>query len=207
MGTLGVGIMYSMTFSPSSKNNSKIDGNQITFAVIDFQTHPPTLAPVFANLDQEMDLIVRSFIFCVRSLGSVCLSDLINLGPLAGKTANMVTSGTSVGSSNEINSLASIKPTKSKHIRGTQKNHGKSRPKRIIELLGCDFRRNFNNISSYSKEDFIACHGNISNNSEDTWRSGLMLHDDEQTIFSLGSSHYTGNLLQLFFCFFLFFSL
>jgi hypothetical protein len=32
------------------------------------------------------------------------------------------------------------------------------------------------------------CYGNVSNNSEDTWKSGLELYDDEQTIFSSGSS-------------------
>jgi hypothetical protein len=49
--------MNSTTFLPSSRRNSKIDGNQVNFGTIDFQPHPPTLAPVFANLDQEMDLI------------------------------------------------------------------------------------------------------------------------------------------------------
>jgi hypothetical protein len=34
----------------------------------------------------------------------------------------------------------------------------------------------------------MVCYGNISNNSEDTWKSGLELKDDEHTIFSLGSN-------------------
>jgi hypothetical protein len=34
----------------------------------------------------------------------------------------------------------------------------------------------------------MVCYRNISNNSEDTWKSGLEIYDDEQTIFSLGSS-------------------
>jgi hypothetical protein len=37
MGTLGVGIMNLTVFSPSSKSNSKIDGNQIAFEAKDFQ--------------------------------------------------------------------------------------------------------------------------------------------------------------------------
>jgi hypothetical protein len=57
--------MNSMAFSLFSKSNSKIDGNQITFGAVDFQPHPPTLGPVFASLDQEMDLTIRSFNFCV----------------------------------------------------------------------------------------------------------------------------------------------
>jgi hypothetical protein len=65
MGNLGVGIMNSKAFLPSSKINSKIDGNQITFGAIDFQPHPPTLAPVFANLDQKMDLTIEIFNFRV----------------------------------------------------------------------------------------------------------------------------------------------
>jgi hypothetical protein len=55
--------------------------------------------------------------------------------------------------------------------------------------------RNSIHSSSYSKEDFMVCYGNISNDSEDTWKSGLELYDDEPTIFSSGSnrdvhSHY-----------------
>jgi hypothetical protein len=34
----------------------------------------------------------------------------------------------------------------------------------------------------------MVCYGNVSNNSEDTWRSGLELYNDEQTILSSGSS-------------------
>jgi hypothetical protein len=46
--------MNSMAFLLLSNNNSKIGGNQITFGAVDFQPHPPTLAPVFSSLDQEM---------------------------------------------------------------------------------------------------------------------------------------------------------
>jgi hypothetical protein len=83
VGTLGIGIMNSTAFLLSSKSNSKIDGNQITFGAVDFLPHPQTLAPVFANLDQEMDLTIRSFNFRVGSLGSVRLSDPIKSGPSA----------------------------------------------------------------------------------------------------------------------------
>jgi hypothetical protein len=77
-----------MAFSLLFNSNSKIDGNQITLGAIDFQPHPPTLAPVFANLDQEMDLMIGSLNFRIRSLGSTRPSDLINSGPSAGKTAS-----------------------------------------------------------------------------------------------------------------------
>jgi hypothetical protein len=55
VGTLGVGIMNFTTFSLPANSNSKVNGNQISFGIIDFQPHPPTLTPVFASLDQEMD--------------------------------------------------------------------------------------------------------------------------------------------------------
>jgi hypothetical protein len=61
-----------------------------------------------------MDMTIRSFNFHVESLGSVRLSDLISSGPSAGKTAAATTSETSVGSSSEVNSLASFKLTESK---------------------------------------------------------------------------------------------
>jgi hypothetical protein len=106
--------MDSTTFYLSSKINSKINGNQITFGTVDFPPHPPTLAPVFASLDQEMDLTIGSFNFCVGSLGSLHLSDPIPSGPLAGKTTVAATLETSIGSSSEVNSLASIKPMEGK---------------------------------------------------------------------------------------------
>jgi hypothetical protein len=67
--------MNSTAFLPPSKSNSKIDENQITFGTIGSQPHPPTLAPVFASLDQEMDLTIGSFNFRIGSLGFVRLSD------------------------------------------------------------------------------------------------------------------------------------
>jgi hypothetical protein len=48
--------MNSTGFLLSANSNSKVDGNQISFVTVDFQPHPPTLTPVFASLDQEMDL-------------------------------------------------------------------------------------------------------------------------------------------------------
>jgi hypothetical protein len=80
MGILGIGIMNSSAFLLLPNSNSKIDRNQITFGAVHFQPHPPTLGPIFANLDQEMDLTIGSLNFHVRSLGSVRLADLINSG-------------------------------------------------------------------------------------------------------------------------------
>jgi hypothetical protein len=114
VGTLGVEIMNSTAFSPSSRSNLKIDRNQVNFGTVDFQPHPPILAPVFANLDQEMDLTIGSFNFRVGSLGLIRLSDPVNSGISTGKTAIIVASSeTSVGSSSEVNSPVSTKPVKS----------------------------------------------------------------------------------------------
>jgi hypothetical protein len=103
MGTLGIGIMNSTTFSLPSNSNSKVDGNQISFGTVAFQPHTPTLTPVFANLDQEMDLTIGSLNFGVGSLGSILLSD-----PSARKTVTIAISESSIGSSSEVNSPVSF---------------------------------------------------------------------------------------------------
>jgi hypothetical protein len=93
--------MDSMTFSPSSWSNLMIDRNHISFGTIDFLPHPPTLVPVFANLEWEMDLMFRSLNFRFRSLGSLRHSDPIYSGPPASKTVATATLESSVGSSSE----------------------------------------------------------------------------------------------------------
>jgi hypothetical protein len=100
--------MISTAFLLLANNNSKVDGNQISFGTIDFQLHPPTLTPVFASLDQEMDLTIGSLNFHVGSFGSIRLSDLTKLDPLASKTVTIAVSESSVGSSSEVNSPVSF---------------------------------------------------------------------------------------------------
>jgi hypothetical protein len=111
VGILGIGIMNLMAFSLSTNSNSKIGRNQLTSESVDFQPHSSTLTPVFASLDQEMDLMIESLNFCVGSLGTVCLSDPTKSGPSARKTASSAISESSVGSSSEVNSPVSFKPT------------------------------------------------------------------------------------------------
>jgi hypothetical protein len=108
VGNLGVGIMNSMPFSLLANNNSKVDGNQISFGTIDFQIHPPTLTPIFASLDQEMDRTIRSLNFHVGSLGLTRLSDSTKLDPSAGKIVTIAISESSVGSSSEVNLLVNF---------------------------------------------------------------------------------------------------
>jgi hypothetical protein len=97
VGTLGVGIINSMAFSLLANSNSKVNEIQISFGTVDFQLHPPTLIPVFASLDQEMDLTIESLNFHVGSLGSICLSDSTKSDPSANKTATIAMSESSVG--------------------------------------------------------------------------------------------------------------
>jgi hypothetical protein len=119
-----------------------------------------------------MDLTIGSFNFRVGSLGSVRLSDLINSGSSVGKTAIATTSKTSVGSSSEVNSPISIKPTKRKGSTIEELDE-------IMETLDLEESsgysdrasdENFDNVSNYSEEDFMACYDNFSVNSENTKR-------------------------------------
>jgi hypothetical protein len=100
-----------MAFSLSANNNSKVDGNQISFGTIDFQPYPSTLTPVFASLDQEMELAIRSLNFRIGSLGSIRLSDPTKLGLSVVKTATMAMLKSLIGSSSEVNSPFSFTTT------------------------------------------------------------------------------------------------
>jgi hypothetical protein len=111
VGTLGVGIMNSTVFSLLANNNLKFDGNQISFGTIDFQPYPSILTPVFASLDQDMDLTIRSLNFRVGSLGLIRLSDSTKLDPSTRKYATIAISESSVGSSSEVNSPVSFATT------------------------------------------------------------------------------------------------
>jgi hypothetical protein len=44
----------------------------------------------------------------------------------------------------------------------------------------------------------MARYGNVCDNSEDTWRSGLKLYNDEHTVPSSGSSRYDSNRHKVF---------
>jgi hypothetical protein len=99
--------MDSTTFSSISRSNSTVDESQISFGSVDIRPYPPTLVPIFGNLDQEIDLTIGSFKFRDGFLRTLRLLDPICLGPSANKTA--ATSETSVSSSSEANSPVSIK--------------------------------------------------------------------------------------------------
>jgi hypothetical protein len=180
VGILGVGIMNSMAFFLLANSNSKVDGNQISFGTVDFQLHPPTLTPVFISLEHEMDMTIRSLNFCVRSLGSIRLSDSTKRDPSASKTATIAMSESSVGSSSEVNSPVSF---------ATTENIGE----KIKEL-----DETMDNVDlGDQSEDFMICCDDISDKSIDTWKRGLELHEDNQTTLSSCSSKFNNQYQEL----------
>jgi hypothetical protein len=106
----------------------------------------------------NLKIDVNQITFHVGSLGSVRLLDPINLGLSLGKTTIAATPETSVGSSCEVNSPISIKPTKGSIVKELDE---------IIENLDLDessdysdmcFDENLNELNSYPEEDLMACY-------------------------------------------------
>jgi hypothetical protein len=87
MGTRGIGIMNLMVFSLLANSSSEVDENQ------------------------KMELTIGSLSFCVGLLGSIHLSDPTKLDPSASKIKTITMSGSSVGSSSEVNSPVSFATT------------------------------------------------------------------------------------------------
>jgi hypothetical protein len=87
MGIRGVGIMKSAGFLLLASSNPEV------------------------NERQEMELTIRSLSFYVGPSGSTRLSDLTKSGPSAGKDNRITISGSSVGSSSEVNSPVSLTAT------------------------------------------------------------------------------------------------
>jgi hypothetical protein len=87
MGTMGIGIMNSTAFSLLANSNPKV------------------------NKNQAMELTIGSLSFYVGPSGSTRLSDPAKLGPSASKTKTIIMSGSSVGSSSEVNSPVSLAAT------------------------------------------------------------------------------------------------
>jgi hypothetical protein len=120
-----------------------------------------------------MDLTIGSLNIRVGSLGSIHLSDSTKSDPSAGKTTTMVMSKSSVGSSSEVNSPISFT---------TMENM----EDKIGELNKTMENLDLGEQSGY----FMICCGSISDKSTYTWKTGLELHEDDQTIFSSRSSKF-----------------
>jgi hypothetical protein len=167
VGTLGVGIMNSTAFSLLANSSPEVDEIQIPFRTVDFQPHQSSFTQVFESMDQDMDLTFGSLNFCVGSLGSIRLSDPAKPGPSASKSKTETMSESSEGSSSEINSSVSfmeIETEKRKFAEGDK-------------TMG-----NFD--LEVQLEDLMISHDDTSDKSTNTWKTGLELHEDENSIFS-----------------------
>jgi hypothetical protein len=108
-----------------------------------------------------MDLTFGSLNFRVGSLGSIFLSDPIKSGPSAGKTATVVMSESSVGSSSEVNLQVSF--TMTENIEDTIEELG--------EIMGnldlgeaSDHSDSSENFGRSTATDFTTQNGGVSNN-------------------------------------------
>jgi hypothetical protein len=163
--------MNSMAFSPLANSNPEVDEIQIPFGTIDIQPHQSNFMQVFESMDEDMDLTIGSLNFHIGSLGSIRLSDPAKPGPSTSKSKTVAISESSEGSSSEVNSLVSF----------TEANKGK-----IAE--GDETIENFD--LEVQLENLMICHDDTSDKSEDTWKTGLELHEDDSLIFSSFNSKF-----------------
>jgi hypothetical protein len=159
--------MNLMAFSLLANSNPEVDKNQISFGTIDFQPHQSNFMPIFESMDQDMDLTIGSLNFRVGSLGSIRLSDLAKPGPSTSESKIVAMSESSEGSSSEVNSPVSFVATETAEGKITE---------------GDETMENFN--LEVQLEDLMICHDNTSDKSTDTWKTGLELHEDDNSIFS-----------------------
>jgi hypothetical protein len=165
VGTLGVGIMNSTAFSLSANNNPQVDKIQIPFGTVDFQPHQSSFTQVFKSMDQDMDLTIGSLNFHVGSLGSIRLSDPMKSDPSVSEPKTVAMLESSEGSSSEVNSPISLEEEEERKI-----------------AEGDETMENFN--LEVQLEDLMIYHDDISDQSTDTWKTGLELSEDDNSIFS-----------------------
>jgi hypothetical protein len=165
VGTLGVGIMNSTPFSFLANSNLQVDEIQIPFGTIDFQLHQSSFAQVFESMGQDMDLMIGSLNFYVGSLGSIRLSDPTKQDPSASEPEIVAMSESSEGSSSKVNSPISLAEAEERKIAEGDKT---------MENLDLEAQL----------EDLMIYHDDISDQSTDTWKTGLELSEDDNSIFS-----------------------
>jgi hypothetical protein len=157
--------MNSTAFSLLANSNPQVDKIQIPFGTVDFQPQQSSFSQVFESMDQDMDLTIRSLNFHVRSLGSICLSDLTKQGPSASEPETVAMSELSEGSSSEVNSPVSLAEAEEGKITGGDET---------TENLDLEVQL----------EDLMIFHGDTSDQSTDTWKTGLELSEDDNSILS-----------------------
>jgi hypothetical protein len=157
--------MNSTAFLLLANSNPEVDEIQIPFGTIDFQPHESSFTQVFESIDQDMDLTIGSLNFRVGSLGSIRLLDPPKPGPSASEPETVAMSESSEGSSSEVNSPVSLAETEEGKIAGGDKT---------MENLDLEVQL----------EDLAICHDDTSEKSTDTWKTGLELSEDDDSIFS-----------------------
>jgi hypothetical protein len=161
--------MNSTAFSLLANSSPEVDEIQIPFGTIDFQPHQSSFTQVFESMDQDMDLTIGSLNFRVGSLGSIRLSDPAKPGPSASEPKTVAMSESSEGSSSEVNSpVNSAEVEEGKFARGDE----------TMENFDLEVQL----------EDLIICHDDTSDKSTDTWKTGLELSEDDNSIFSSSNS-------------------
>jgi hypothetical protein len=161
--------MNSTTFSLLANNNSQVDKIQIPYGTVDFQPHQSSFTQVFESMDQDMDLTIESLNFHVGSLGSIRLSDPMKTGPSASEPETVEMLESSEGSSSKVNSSVSLAEAKEGKIAG-----------------GDETMENFD--LEVQLEDLTICHDDTSDQSTDTWKTGLELSEYDNSIFSSHNS-------------------
>jgi hypothetical protein len=159
--------MNSTAFSLLASRNPVVDEIQIPFRTVDFQPHQSSFTQVFESMDQDMDLTIGSLNFRVGSLGLIRLSDPVKQGPLASEPKTVAMTESSEGSSSEVNSPVSL--AEEGKIAG-----------------GDEIMENFD--LEVQLEDLTIRHDDTSNKSTDTWKTGLELSEDDNSIFSSSNS-------------------
>jgi hypothetical protein len=161
--------MNSMAFLLSANNNSQVNEIQIPLRTVDFQPHQSNFTQVFESMDQDMDLMIGSLNFRVGSLGSIRLSDLMKMGPSASEPETVAMSESTKGSSSEVNSPVSLAEAKEGKIAGGDKT---------MEKFDLEVQL----------EDLTIHHDDNSDQSTDSWKTGLELSEDDNSIFSSHNS-------------------
>jgi hypothetical protein len=116
-------------------------------------------------MDQDMDLMIGSLNFRVGSLGSIRLSDPTEPDPSASEPETVAMLESSEGSSSEVNSPVSLAEAEEGKIAGGDE---------IMENPDLDAQL----------EDLMIYHDDTSDQSTDTWKTGLELFEDDNSIFS-----------------------
>jgi hypothetical protein len=116
-------------------------------------------------MDQDMDLTIGSLNFRVGSLGLIRLSDPMKMDPSASELKTVAISESSESSSSEVNLPVSLAEAKEGKIAGGDK---------IME----------NSDLGVQLEDLAIHHDDNSNQSTDSWKTGLELSEDDNPIFS-----------------------